>query len=228
MVIFANHILQKHKAMKKILGLDLGTGSIGWALVNEGESALEKSSIVKTGVRVNPLTADEQTNFEKGKPITTNANRTLKRGMRRNLQRYRMRRDCLAALLKDNGWIGDGDVLAEQGNKSTFETWRLRAKAAEEAYGHLVGGRYADYLALVAGTDSLPGDYREQLLANAKQFVAWQEKEHGGIDSVAVLRVDTPATAARRDVFLALCFGDSTREEVVVPMVETAAGWRMK
>ena len=132
MVIFANHILQKHKAMKKILGLDLGTGSIGWALVNEGESALEKSSIVKTGVRVNPLTADEQTNFEKGKPITTNADRTLKRGMRRNLQRYKMRRDCLAALLKDNGWISDGDVLAEQGNKSTFETWRLRAKAAEE------------------------------------------------------------------------------------------------
>ena len=118
--------------MKKILGLDLGTGSIGWALVNEGENALEKSSIVKTGVRVNPLTADEQTNFEKGKPITTNADRTLKRGMRRNLQRYRMRRDCLAALLKDNGWISDGDVLAEQGNKSTFETWRLRAKAAEE------------------------------------------------------------------------------------------------
>ncbi len=37
--------------MKKILGLDLGTNSIGWAVVNEAESDSEKSSIVKLGVR---------------------------------------------------------------------------------------------------------------------------------------------------------------------------------
>ena len=44
--------------MKKILGLDLGTSSIGWALVNEAETSEEKSSIIKLGVRVNPLTVD--------------------------------------------------------------------------------------------------------------------------------------------------------------------------
>jgi CRISPR-associated endonuclease Csn1 len=33
--------------MKKILGLDLGTNSIGWALVNEAENESEKSSIIK-------------------------------------------------------------------------------------------------------------------------------------------------------------------------------------
>jgi CRISPR-associated endonuclease Csn1 len=38
--------------MKKILGLDLGTNSIGWALVNESENNDEKSSIVKLGVRL--------------------------------------------------------------------------------------------------------------------------------------------------------------------------------
>ena len=37
--------------MKKILGLDLGTSSIGWALVNEAETSEEKSSIIKLGVR---------------------------------------------------------------------------------------------------------------------------------------------------------------------------------
>lgn len=45
--------------MKRILGLDLGSSSIGWALVNEAESKNERSSIVKLGVRVNPLTVDE-------------------------------------------------------------------------------------------------------------------------------------------------------------------------
>ena len=53
--------------MKKILGLDLGTGRIGGAVVNENDKEGESSSIVKLGVRVNPLTVDEQTNFEKGK-----------------------------------------------------------------------------------------------------------------------------------------------------------------
>lgn len=118
--------------MKKILGLDLGTTSIGWALVNEAESENEKSSIIKLGVRVNPLTVDEQTNFEKGKAITTNADRTLKRTARRNLQRYKLRRENLISLLKKEGFITEDSVLCENGNHSTFETRLLRAKAVTE------------------------------------------------------------------------------------------------
>lgn len=118
--------------MKKILGLDLGTNSIGWAVVNEAENANEKSSIVKLGVRVNPLTVDELTNFEKGKSITTNADRTLKRSMRRNLQRYKLRRENLIEILKEHGFINDDTILSENGNRTTFETYRLRAKAATD------------------------------------------------------------------------------------------------
>lgn len=118
--------------MKKILGLDLGVGSTGWALVNEAEESGERSSIVGMGVRVNPLTVDEQQNFEKGKSITTNANRTLKRSMRRNLQRYKLRRSALVSLLREYGWISEDSSLYECGNRSTFETYRLRAKAASE------------------------------------------------------------------------------------------------
>jgi CRISPR-associated endonuclease Csn1 len=118
--------------MKRVLGLDLGTNSIGWALVNEAESENEKSSIIKLGVRVNPLTVDEQQNFEKGKSITTNADRTLKRSMRRNLQRYKFRRENLIEILKEHGFITDETILSENGNRTTFETYRLRAKAATE------------------------------------------------------------------------------------------------
>lgn len=118
--------------MKKILGLDLGTNSIGWALVNEAEDENEKSSIIKVGVRVNPLTVDELTNFEKGKSITTNADRTLKRSMRRNLQRYKLRKENLIEILKENGFINDETILSENGNKTTFETYRLRAKAVNK------------------------------------------------------------------------------------------------
>lgn len=118
--------------MKRILGLDLGTNSIGWAYVNEAESNTEQSSINKIGVRVNPLTTDEQTNFEQGKPITTNASRTLARSARRNLQRYKLRRENLIQILKDNSWITNDTILAEDGNRTTFETFKLRSLAATE------------------------------------------------------------------------------------------------
>lgn len=118
--------------MKKILGLDLGTTSIGWALVNEAEDKEERSSIIKLGVRVNPLTTDESQNFEKGKSVETNTVRRIKRGMRRNLQRYKQRRSALISLLKEYNFITDETILSEHGNASTFETYRLRAKAVEE------------------------------------------------------------------------------------------------
>lgn len=118
--------------MKRILGLDLGTNSIGWAVVDEAENINEKSSIVKLGVRVNPLTVDELQNFEKGKSIETNTARTLKRSMRRNLQRYKLRREELINILREVGFITDGTILSENGNKTTFETYRLRAKAVTD------------------------------------------------------------------------------------------------
>jgi len=113
---------------KTILGLDLGTTSIGWALVKEGENA----DIIKTGVRVIPLSTDEIQNFDKGKSITTNADRTLKRAARRNLQRYKLRRSHLRKILIEHGLISDETILAEVGNTSTFETYRLRAHSVNQ------------------------------------------------------------------------------------------------
>lgn len=117
--------------MKNILGLDLGITSIGWAHIIEGNTP-EESSIVQAGSRVVPLSIDERTNFEKGQPITTNAERTLARGARRNLDRFQQRRDNLIDVLRINKIIRDNDILAESGSGTTFETWRIRSKAASE------------------------------------------------------------------------------------------------
>lgn len=118
--------------MKTILGLDLGTNSIGWALVKEAENSNEKSEIIKLGVRVNPLTVDEKTNFEAGRPLSTNADRTAKRSARRNLQRYKLRRKNLIDLLIKNQLIDKDTPLTEIGKNTTHQTLELRAKAARE------------------------------------------------------------------------------------------------
>ena len=117
--------------MKRILGLDLGTTSIGWALVDESEKEAENSSIINSGVRVIPLTTDESTDFDKGKSISINANRTLKRGARRNLQRYKLRRKALLEILEENNIINSQTVLSEQGKNSTHSLWKMRAEAAK-------------------------------------------------------------------------------------------------
>lgn len=118
--------------MKKILGLDLGTTSIGWAFVKEAENESEKSEIVRLGVRVVPLTTDEEGNFQKGKSITTNADRTLKRSARKNLDRYQLRRQNLIEILKEHKIISDKTILTEVGKGKTHSSYELRSLAATE------------------------------------------------------------------------------------------------
>ena len=52
------------KKRKHILGLDLGTTSIGFAHIVEDENK-EKSEIKELGVRIVSLTTDEQSDLEK-------------------------------------------------------------------------------------------------------------------------------------------------------------------
>ncbi len=118
--------------MKKIFGLDIGVNSIGWAVVEEAESPEERSRIVDAGVRVTPLSAEEASDFEKGNPITVNADRRIKRGMRRRIHRYKLRRKRLIETLKSHGVIDPSRPLAEDGKDTTHQLWRLRARAATE------------------------------------------------------------------------------------------------
>ena len=118
--------------MKKIIGLDVGTTSVGWAFVHEGEHSEEQSKIINLGVRVVPLTTDETKNFKEGNSITTNADRTLARHARRNRDRYHDRRRRLKGLLIKEKWITSNTKLDEMKSNSTFSTYALRAKAVHE------------------------------------------------------------------------------------------------
>ena len=52
--------------------------------------------------------------------------------MRRNNQRFKQRRKNLTACLIRNGFITSETLMSECGNRTIFETYRLRAKAAKE------------------------------------------------------------------------------------------------
>lgn len=89
-------------ATKKILGLDLGTNSIGWAVVNESE---EQKSISCAGSRIIPMDAALQGDFESGNSISQTANRTAARGTRRLFERRALRRERLNRVLNLMGFL---------------------------------------------------------------------------------------------------------------------------
>jgi CRISPR-associated endonuclease Csn1 len=123
--------------MKKILGLDLGVASIGWAMVERPEAANATSNILGMGVRIVPLSSDETDEFTKGQPVTTNQARRMSRGMRRGYYRYRLRKASLKRELEQMGALPTAPQAARQnsglskGQPSNLESYGLRAKAVE-------------------------------------------------------------------------------------------------
>lgn len=94
--------------MKKILGLDLGTNSIGWAVINktfdsEGKEVLQ--SIENAGSRIIPMDATILTDFERGNSISQTANRTKARSTRRLYERACLRRERLNRVLSLIGFL---------------------------------------------------------------------------------------------------------------------------
>lgn len=98
--------------MKQILGLDLGTNSIGWAIVNAEEmnrenetSFLKPLSIDAAGSRIIPMDATILGNFDKGNSYSQTKERTDKRMARRIRERCLLRRDRLHRVLNLLGFL---------------------------------------------------------------------------------------------------------------------------
>ena len=78
--------------MKNILGLDLGTNSIGWAKVSMGDEGKYLQDIV-LGSRIIPMSEDVLSNFDKGITVSQTALRTGFRSVRRLRERCLLRRE---------------------------------------------------------------------------------------------------------------------------------------
>jgi CRISPR-associated endonuclease Csn1 len=110
--------------MKKILGLDLGVASIGWALITEEGN---KREIVGMGCRIVPLNTEDLNEFSSGNAISKNQKRRQKRQQRRRYDRYQLRRKALTRELMKHGMF-DPQLF----NLGQLELWRLRAKAVTD------------------------------------------------------------------------------------------------
>lgn len=85
--------------MQRILGLDLGTNSIGWAVVEK--TSADEGKIVDTGVRIFPEGVENLGEGEK--EMSKNAARRMARQIRRQGFRRKMRKRLLLTMLAENG-----------------------------------------------------------------------------------------------------------------------------
>ncbi len=86
--------------MRTILGLDLGTNSIGWALIDD-----ENKKIIRAGCRIIPMDGQAMSNYETGNLQSSASVRTSFRGTRRLYQRAELRRERLLRVLNIMGFL---------------------------------------------------------------------------------------------------------------------------
>ncbi len=111
-------------ATRKVLGLDLGVSSIGWALIEMDEDTPQQ--ILAMGSRIVPLSSDDSDQFQKGQAITKNAERTQRRTARKGYDRYQQRRALLTEVLRRN------NMLPQRMDEHIIDLWGVRARAAQE------------------------------------------------------------------------------------------------
>ncbi len=93
---------------KNILGLDLGTNSIGWAVVNvdtHEDDREQITGICALGSRILPMDGKQLGAFQNGNSVSATADRTRLRGVRRLYQRQALRRERLLRVLRVMGFL---------------------------------------------------------------------------------------------------------------------------
>ena len=92
------------KYIEHILGLDIGSNSIGWALIQLFIEE-KQGKIIATGSRIIPMDQGILGNFEKGNTVSQTADRTFYRSARKLQARHLLRRERLHRVLHILGFL---------------------------------------------------------------------------------------------------------------------------
>lgn len=111
--------------VKNILGLDLGTNSIGWALIEVDENHIP-IRIIAMGSRIIPLSSSDKEEFQRGLSITKNQSRTVSRTQRKGYDRKQMKKSDLKKILNQYNIFPSEELL----KLPMLDLWKLRSDSA--------------------------------------------------------------------------------------------------
>lgn len=110
---------------KNILGLDLGTNSIGWALIEVDENNTP-IRIIAMGSRIIPLSTSDKEEFQRGLSITKNQSRTVSRTQRKGYDRKQLKKSDLKKILSKYNIFPSEELL----KLPMLDLWKLRSDSA--------------------------------------------------------------------------------------------------
>ena len=182
-----------------IVGLDLGSNSVGWAVVEMNGDKLER--IHGMGSRIIPM-GDEKKEFEQGAKITKNAGRRQKRSMRRNNHRYKLRRNNLVKVLHAiDAWPEGLGAPAKPGQRmlSALELYGLRAKAVEEHISMEELGRVLYHMNQRRGYKDI-GDLMDELQGKEAEAEEKDSKVSREVEEVEIVEVTVEDAKGKKEI----------------------------
>lgn len=102
------------------------------------------------------------------------------------------------------------------------------SEIVETAYAHLINKEYREYMLCVQKYDSIPERYRNSLINVLKQAAENEQKERKGMVGAKTIEENTNPAGDYSVVRVDITYGDSTREEIAVPVVRFNGKWRLK
>jgi len=177
--------------MKRILGLDIGVSSVGLAILNDDRGI---KTIENLSVRIVPENPDFHGRFYSGNTASKNLARTEKRGIRRNNQRFKARRDKLHEILKENDMLPSEELF----KLDAKELYGLRAKAVVERISMQELGRVLLLL-----------NQRRGFLSNRKS-ISKEENSSEYKEKIATLEKDLNGKTIGQKLYEELCLTKNT------------------
>jgi len=178
-------------ASANILGIDIGSNSIGWALVNSAEKS-KPDKITAVGVRIFQAGLDDLESDGKGK--SRNTDRREARSRRRQYERRSRRMANLARALQRNQLLPEGDIdepherhlFLEKIDLEFGSPYELRVRALDKKLTPHELGRALYHLA-----------HRRGFLSNRKSPIKKDKEERGMLAKIDGLEKEIKDTGAR-------------------------------
>ena len=114
---------------------------------------------------------------------------------------------------------------APEDNSPEYQASQAAKKCYETLY---LEGHTTAFLDGRASATVMPPAFRKDLLQTYNRHVRQVQAERQGVRAVEVARAQVDSILHVTDVFLTLTYGDGSKEEILVPMVQLDGQWRMK
>ena len=136
---------------QRILGLDIGIASVGWAVVDYDNNCLSNNQIIKSGVRIFTIAENPKTGESLALP------RRLARGARRTNKRKRQRIKSIKNLFVHYFGFSKEDLFSENNifnTKNLNDVWQLRDKALKRKLTNIEFARVLTHISKRRGYKS--------------------------------------------------------------------------